>query len=131
MELELRELRMLSDINCYDNDFELTKEEINDDEKETYMNDWDNLRKNISDWFCSYLSERVYIREYNGKTFYFFRRGSSLICGFEYENLVDRVLLEKKPKSVKEFNEVVYEIFQENEYDPADDWFDEYDDEEE
>lgn len=131
MKLELKELRMLTNINCYNSKFRLTKNEIDDDEEELCIKDWNNLKVTISDWFCDYMGDRVYSKEHNGKTFYFFRRGSSLVEGFEFENIVKKVLEEYELNSAEEFDEIVKNIFQENDYNPEDDWFDEYDEDSE
>lgn len=128
MKLTVRELRILSRLICYDDKFELTKEEMDDDEFDNYVSDWDNLKVRVENWFFNYLDEKIYTFKSNDKELYFFRNDSENIDNGEVEELLDKVNDKYNINSIEEFNDARDRIFEENNYDPEYDLFDEYDD---
>lgn len=119
MEFTLRELRILSRLTCYDDQFELTINEIDDDEKKEYIYNNENLKVTIAEWFCDYLSGRIFKKEINGKYIYFFLESSEDLYLGEFEKTINKV----KFSSKEEFYNNINKIFEENNYDPEKDYY--------
>lgn len=124
MKLTLRELRILSRLTCYEDALELTLNEIDHDEREEYFNNIENLRVTIAEWFFNYLSEKIFKKDCNGKTIYFFLESCEDLYEDEFEEVINKV----KFSSEEEFYENISELFKENNYDEDEDYFDYFDD---
>lgn len=127
MKLNIRELRILSRLFCYNNKFELTITEIEDD-FDCYISSWNNLRNKMEDWFFDYLSEKIYTLKTDNEELYLFRRDSEDLYRNEVEELLDKLKSEHDINSIKDFNNVKNKIFKENNYNIEKDSFDNYDD---
>lgn len=128
MKLNLRELRILSRLFCYDNKLELTKKEIDEGEFDRYISDWDYLKQKIEDWFFDYLDEKIDILKVTDKELYIFRNDYVELDNHEVKELLDKIKTEYKINSIEDFNYAKNKIFEENNYDSEIDCFEDYDD---
>lgn len=125
MKLELRELRILSRLTYYEDALDLTLNEIDYDEKQEYISYKENLKMTIAEWFCEYLCGRIFKKEVDGNTIYFFLDSCEDLHEEEFEEIINKV----KFSSEEEFYKSIDEIFKENNYDEDEDYFDYFDDE--
>lgn len=125
MKLELRELRILSRLTYYEDELDLTLNEIGYDEKQEYISYKENLKMTIAEWFCEYLCGRIFKKEVDENTIYFFLDSCEDLHEEEFEEIINKV----KFSSEEEFYKNIDEIFKENNYDEDEDYFDYFDDE--
>lgn len=129
MKLSIENLRILAQLNCYDSKYDLMIDEIEYEEKQIYITDNENLKEKIEDWFFDWIGDKTSeIKISDNKYLYFYTNVEDVLgIPLDEENeleiiiLIKNLIKENNIRNVEDFYRIMYNIFEENNYNPEED----------